>query len=64
MISSSSRIIRLFFFRTNWRRLGDILKKCSETTRLKRRFELFFRSSAKLKFFFVVVFRKKKKLTF
>ena len=21
-----------FFFRTNWRRLGDILKKCSETT--------------------------------
>jgi hypothetical protein len=36
MISSSSRIIRLFF-RTNWRRLGDILKKCSETTqRLQR----------------------------
>ena len=31
-------IFRFFFFRTNWRRLGDILKKCSETTRLKRRF--------------------------
>jgi hypothetical protein len=52
-----------FFFRTNWRRLGDILKKCSETTRLKRRFELFFQSSAKLKFFLWVVdffFERKK----
>jgi hypothetical protein len=47
-----------FFFRTNWRRLGDILKKCSETTRLKRRFELFFQSSAK--FFLWLFFERKK----
>ena len=51
-------IIRFFFFRTNWRRLGDILKKCSETTRLKRRFELFFQSSAK--FFLWLFFERKK----
>ena len=57
-------IIRFFFFRTNCVVSREILKKCSQRTELKRRFELFFQSSAKLKIFFVVVFRKKKKLTF
>jgi hypothetical protein len=44
--------------------LGDILKKCSGTTAIEASFcNCFFQASAKLKFFFVVGFFRKKKKT-